>query len=249
MSKRWVPLTAVATLAATLLLMTPGTSDAQIRFGVGRGGGLSFGNAPYYGGYGGYGYRGYGYGSPGYGYRGYGYGYPGYSGYNSAWSYGRGYYPGYSNYYGGNYSPSYGSYFTPNYLSSSGYNYSPDYTYNYTPGYSSAPAYQYSSSGVTGDVQSFYPPASESATPQGDTSAFVKVRVPAEDAEVWFEGSPTKQRGTEREFVSPPLTAGRNYTYEIRARWMENGREMDQTRRVPVRPGERVTVDFTVPEQ
>ena len=50
-----------------------------------------------------------------------------------------------------------------------------------------------------------------------------------------------------RKFVSPPLEPG-EYTYELKARWKEDGREVVRTRRIPVSPGARRTVDFTQPE-
>jgi uncharacterized protein (TIGR03000 family) len=46
--------------------------------------------------------------------------------------------------------------------------------------------------------------------------------VPA-DAEVWFNGVPTKQTGTRREFVTPPLDPGGDYSYRLRVRWNEGG--------------------------
>ena len=70
------------------------------------------------------------------------------------------------------------------------------------------------------------------------------VRVPA-NAELWFEGSTTTSRGSVREFQSPPLTPGR-YTYEIRARWTENGRAITQTQKVAVSPGAHVAVTFPI---
>jgi uncharacterized protein (TIGR03000 family) len=74
-------------------------------------------------------------------------------------------------------------------------------------------------------------------------SATMNVRVPA-DAVIWFEGSKTGQRGATRTFVSPPLERGQGFTYEIRARWTKDGKEVEQTRRVRVRAGEYVDVDF-----
>jgi uncharacterized protein (TIGR03000 family) len=75
------------------------------------------------------------------------------------------------------------------------------------------------------------------------TSATMNVRVPA-DAVIWFEGSKTGQRGASRTFVSPPLEKGQGFTYEIRARWTKDGKEVEQTRTVRVRAGENVDVDF-----
>jgi uncharacterized protein (TIGR03000 family) len=67
--------------------------------------------------------------------------------------------------------------------------------------------------------------------------------VPA-DAQVWFDGSPTQQTGDWRQFVSPPLDTGSVFHYDIRAQWMDNGKTVDQTRRIEVRNGSLTTVDF-----
>jgi uncharacterized protein (TIGR03000 family) len=74
----------------------------------------------------------------------------------------------------------------------------------------------------------------------------LKVIVPA-DADLWFNGIPTQQKGTERPFVSPPLTPGRDYTYDIQARWMSNGRPVEERRTVHVRANERSEIDLTRP--
>ncbi len=76
--------------------------------------------------------------------------------------------------------------------------------------------------------------------------ATVRVRVPA-DARVYFEGELTTTTGPERLFESPPLERGRNYRYDIRAVWDENGREVIRSRSVMVRAGETANVDLRVP--
>jgi len=70
------------------------------------------------------------------------------------------------------------------------------------------------------------------------------VRVPA-NAEIWFQGDKTSQTGTLRHFVSPQLQSGQTYTYEIKARWMDNsGQAVERTKQVKVQAGARVGVDF-----
>jgi uncharacterized protein (TIGR03000 family) len=74
--------------------------------------------------------------------------------------------------------------------------------------------------------------------------AFITVRVPASDAQVWFDDHRTQQGGVQRLFESPPLQSG-TYIYEIRAKWRnQGGKDMNQTRTVRVQRGQRVTVDF-----
>ena len=50
-----------------------------------------------------------------------------------------------------------------------------------------------------------------------------------------------------RSFQSPPLTPGRRYAYEVRARWQANGRPVTQSREVRVTAGSNVEVDFPQP--
>jgi len=76
--------------------------------------------------------------------------------------------------------------------------------------------------------------------------AIVVVRVPA-DAAVSIGDVPTTQKGAERQFITPPLPAGRNFYYVLKASWTENGQAKSETREVLVKAGARAVVDFTVP--
>jgi uncharacterized protein (TIGR03000 family) len=156
-----------------------------------------------------------------------------------------GYYPGY--YYG--YYPGYYYGYYPSYDYYPSSSYSPPYDL----GYGSAPdqGYLESNEWVAPSFSSGYQPleplspVSRDNTPaQADPTAHVTVRVPA-NAQVWFGGSVTTSTGSVREFQSPPLSPGR-YTYEIRARWTEDGRDITQNQTVAVSPGAHVTVDFPV---
>ncbi len=80
-------------------------------------------------------------------------------------------------------------------------------------------------------------------TTEDSNAVRVELRVPA-DAKVSFEGEKTIQTGNWRRYVSPPITPGENYTYDIQANWMENGRQVTRTRHVPVHAGQMVRVDF-----
>jgi uncharacterized protein (TIGR03000 family) len=77
-----------------------------------------------------------------------------------------------------------------------------------------------------------------------DNSARIRLIVPA-DAKVWFGTSPTQQTGAVRYFDSPELTPGKDYVYDVKATWTENGKEVTQTRKVDVRANAGTTVDFT----
>jgi len=83
----------------------------------------------------------------------------------------------------------------------------------------------------------------ESGAAESDDRAHIQVILPSGDAEVFFQGSKTTQTGLTRDFVSPPLGKGM-YSYQIRARWTANGERVTMSRKVQVRAGERVSVDF-----
>ena len=224
-------------LVGVALLVTPRVSQAQ-HGGGGHGGG-HFGGA-HVGGYSGGAHVG---------------------GYHS--SFGSGYHPG--NFSGGHYSGYHSGYRYPYVHSGShsyygSYGYSPyyygayPYTWNSTPyssSYSSSYGYVPMDSGdatygtaPSGTTQTDYPPAT--VTVPSDTKADVTVNVPV-NAELWIDGSKTTSTGTVREFQSPPLTSGSRYSYDLRARWNENGHEVTQTQQVEITAGAHVSVSFPLP--
>jgi uncharacterized protein (TIGR03000 family) len=241
-------LSLLPSLALLAVFAIPTESFAQVRIG---GGGISIGSSGY--GRGGYGYGnpGFGYGGPGYGRgfgygSGYGYGSPGVTFGRSGVSFGLGSGYGYDGYPRHNY----GSGYRYNYN-----NFYPGYTPSYSGDYYGYPSpvigagYQQGVivGGTTpGGYQSFYPAGV--AGPQNDGSrATIRVNVPP-DAQVLFNGSPTNQTGPQRTFVSPPLDQNNNYSYEVSARWTENGREVNRSRTVRFQPGQTVDVDLTAAE-
>jgi uncharacterized protein (TIGR03000 family) len=76
--------------------------------------------------------------------------------------------------------------------------------------------------------------------------AEITVIVPA-DAQIFFDGAPTTQKGPQRLYYTPPLVVGQTYHYAVLARWTERGRAVEQTRKVEVSGGARVRIDFLVP--
>jgi uncharacterized protein (TIGR03000 family) len=160
----------------------------------------------------------YGYGYPAYSY---GYYYPGYSYY--------GYYPSYTYPYG--YSPWYSYYGYPSYTYS--YSYPSTYYYPASSSYAAAPQ--------SGQYQSFY---YSPDTDQPERRAHVEVVVP-QNAEVWFDNHKTQQTGTDRFFVSPPIEPNYKYHYDIKARWMDNGRAVERDKKVTVQAGQQLRLDFT----
>jgi len=74
------------------------------------------------------------------------------------------------------------------------------------------------------------------------------VIVPTAEAEVTINGVKTAQTGKVRRFVSPALEPAQSYAYELRARWRAGGKDVQQTRTIKFKAGQRLTVDFTKAE-
>jgi uncharacterized protein (TIGR03000 family) len=74
-------------------------------------------------------------------------------------------------------------------------------------------------------------------------SGHITVKLPR-GAKLWFNGKKTATRGRRRQFQTPLLEPGREYVYEIRARWLKKGRPVSQGRKVRVTAGARIHVDF-----
>jgi uncharacterized protein (TIGR03000 family) len=77
----------------------------------------------------------------------------------------------------------------------------------------------------------------------GTDTARINVLVPS-DAVVTIQGQRMTQAGSYREFVSPPLVPGQDYTYALRATWNENGRDVAREKTVHVSAGSRSEVDL-----
>jgi uncharacterized protein (TIGR03000 family) len=93
--------------------------------------------------------------------------------------------------------------------------------------------------------QAYYPPEAVTGAAQADgPRAEVDVRLPTPDAEVWFDGVPTKLTGTRRQFFTPPLRTGGKFTYAVRARWQENGQTREEVRDIFLRAGAVLEVSF-----
>jgi uncharacterized protein (TIGR03000 family) len=99
---------------------------------------------------------------------------------------------------------------------------------------------------------SYYGTAPASGTagqPATQGGAGFVVRLPDPNAEVWFGDHKTQQRGTLRRFESGALEPGGPYTFHVKARCMQDGRPVEQTRDVQAQAGQTVTVDFTAPQK
>jgi uncharacterized protein (TIGR03000 family) len=79
-------------------------------------------------------------------------------------------------------------------------------------------------------------------------AAVIEVKMPCY-GDLWVDGAPTEQLGTDRLFTSPPLEKGSEYVYLLRARWVQDGKTIEQSREVRVHGGERVRVVFPASEK
>jgi uncharacterized protein (TIGR03000 family) len=84
------------------------------------------------------------------------------------------------------------------------------------------------------------------AAPGAGAILILSVKLPQPAAEVLVNGVKTTQTGTDRLYESPPLDAGRQYKYELTARWVEGGATREVKKAVLGTPGEVVRVDFTM---
>jgi uncharacterized protein (TIGR03000 family) len=234
-------------LAAALVLLAPGPATGRPPSGGGHGGG----------GHGGGGHR----GGVAVGYRG---GY--HAGYRSGVAVG--YRSGYAGVYRGGY---YGAYRGGYYAAYRPYHrygyYRPYYGYRayyygypwwwgsgllglsyYSPTYYYVPDYYY------GDIPDILPysgevaplPSSVDPLPApASAPAQILVNVPI-NARVYFNGSNAPSAGTARQFTTPALPLGSQYSYDVQASWEENGRPVTQTQRVLVSGGSTARVTFPI---
>jgi uncharacterized protein (TIGR03000 family) len=76
---------------------------------------------------------------------------------------------------------------------------------------------------------------SGSRSPRSPTALLV-AHLP-DHALLWIEERPAALKGRTSYFESPPLTAGKRYSYTVRTAWLEDGHWVSQTRTVPVQAG------------
>lgn len=84
-------------------------------------------------------------------------------------------------------------------------------------------------------------PASAAAAPAD--RAMLTVQAPS-DAKIWLQGQETTSTGSDRVFTSPPLKAGQEYTYTVKAQWKVNDKTVEQNQTVSVKAGERTGLLF-----
>ena len=93
-----------------------------------------------------------------------------------------------------------------------------------------------------GTTQSFY---YNGNTGNQANEATIIVHVP-EGANLTIDGQPTQARSDRRVFQSPPLEAGKTYTYTLRGEWNRDGQNLTTKKTIEVRAGQptEVTLNF-----
>ncbi len=110
----------------------------------------------------------------------------------------------------------------------------------YTPGQQGT----YTQNGVT-----YYTPATPPLTMPAANSADMQpativVTVPSTDSKIWIDDQPNTQSGTVRTINTPALTPGKEYKYTVKASWSENGKIVENIKKVSVWSGKSTSVDF-----
>jgi len=86
-------------------------------------------------------------------------------------------------------------------------------------------------------------PAPGGSTTSMRADGLLSVNVP-EDAKIFVNGQATSSTGDARQYVSRDLASGYNYTYEVRAEVIRDGRTVEQVKKVDLRAGETAKVAF-----
>lgn len=71
------------------------------------------------------------------------------------------------------------------------------------------------------------------------------VEVPA-DAKIFVNGQETSSTGENRQYISRNLQPGYNYTYEVRAELVRDGKKVEEVKTIDVRAGEVAKVAFNL---
>lgn len=94
--------------------------------------------------------------------------------------------------------------------------------------------------------------AEELANPFRGNNSYVSTPMPARisitipaDATLFIDGKKNEKPGTKREFTTPPLPFGKEFSYSLKLEKKKNGQPEEVLQKVVFQAGETVTVDFT----
>jgi uncharacterized protein (TIGR03000 family) len=71
------------------------------------------------------------------------------------------------------------------------------------------------------------------------------LNVPA-DAELFFDGDPTMQKGRSRHFTTPALEVGKMYSSKVLVRWQKDGQTHERSRTLSMTGGDSVNINFFI---
>jgi uncharacterized protein (TIGR03000 family) len=115
-------------------------------------------------------------------------------------------------------------------------------TYYYSPGIEMTPV-DPSMAPPAGAAPAAPAPAPGTTTSNTRADGLLSVNVP-QDAKVFVNGQATTSTGESRQYVSRDLNSGFNYTYEVRAEVVRDGRTVEQVKKIDVRAGETANLAF-----
>src|SRR5262249_21040703 len=78
---------------------------------------------------------------------------------------------------------------------------------------------------------------------RSDRGVLINAQLPAH-AELWIGNQRLNQAGPERVYISPPVAKDTTYYYDVYARWTENGEPIERHRRIFIKRGDVVGLDF-----
>jgi uncharacterized protein (TIGR03000 family) len=130
------------------------------------------------------------------------------------------------------------------YFYGGGYNQGMPYTYQQSMPPMYGPNMQGLGTAPANNYNSFYS-GPRQGNPNGPAPAYLIVHLPP-NASLMVDNHQTKSMGPTRVLVSPPLQPGQDYTYQLTAQVMRNGKEETSKQQVHVRPGQetQVTMNF-----
>ena len=85
-----------------------------------------------------------------------------------------------------------------------------------------------------------------SAAPPEARPATIVVHLPA-DARLTIDGAPTKATSAQRSFITPPLEAGKTFSYTFEAQFVRGNQSIRVTEEVPIRAGAKVALTLGQP--
>jgi uncharacterized protein (TIGR03000 family) len=85
-------------------------------------------------------------------------------------------------------------------------------------------------------------------TPQDSRQATLRVQLPT-DAKLTVDGTPTISTNSVRLFTTPPLQGDKDFKYTLRMEVTRDGKTIDRTKEITVRPGQQTDVTFDLPEK